>query len=195
MKKIGILGGTFNPLHFGHLMMANEALHALQLDEVRFMPNSVPPHKKATTISDEARLIMLDLALAPYELFTIERFEIERGGISYTVETMEQLVQREPQTQFYFIIGGDMIASLHTWHRIDDLLNLVTFVGISRPKVEAHTTYDVIMLDAPAFDISSTMLRQRFAQQKTVQFLVPDEIATYVRKEGLYGAESITKRD
>ena len=195
-KRIGILGGTFNPPHIGHLMMANETLNALSLDEIRFMPNGIPPHKAVTMpVSDKERLNMLEIATAPYPKFTVEPYEINKGGISYTAITMRALKKREPDTSFYFIMGGDMIESLHTWHDIGTLNQLVTFVGFARPHTQAQTIYNVQMIDAPQFDISSTMLRQRFKEGRTVQFLIPEAVAKYVREQGLYGARTTTSCD
>ena len=192
-KRIGILGGTFNPPHIGHLMMANEALNALSLDEIRFMPNGVPPHKVVDMpVSDAERLKMLEIATAPYPQFTVEPYEINKGGISYTAITMRELTKRGPEAAFYFIMGGDMIESLHTWHDIGTLNQLVTFVGFARPHTQAQTIYNVKMVDAPQFDISSTMLRRRFNEGRTVQFLIPEAVANYVREEGLYGATTTT---
>ena len=134
MKKVGLLGGTFNPPHIGHLMMANEVLHALDLDEVRFMPNARPPHKQARhDASDDERIEMVKLSIAPYPNFRTELFEVNKGGVSYSYETLAALCAREPNVKFYFIIGGDMIDTLHTWYCIEDLAKLVQFVGVRRP--------------------------------------------------------------
>lgn len=138
MKKIGLFGGTFNPPHIGHLIMANEVYAALDLTEVRFMPNATAPHKEAVTSATNAqRLKMVELAIQDVPYFSAETFEIERGGVSYTYETMKAMCEREPDVEFYFIIGGDMIDSLHTWYRIDELTELVQFVGVKRPGSEA----------------------------------------------------------
>lgn len=190
MKKVGILGGTFNPPHIGHLIMANEVYHALELDEVRFMPNSIAPHKKMEThCTDENRLRMVELLIAPYEEFTVETIELERGGISYTYDTMVALVEREPETKFFFIIGGDMIDSLHSWYNIDELVKLVQFVGIKRPGTKSQSPYPVWMIEAPEINLSSTFIRDRIASGGTLRFLIPDEVEAYIRKEGLYGAK------
>lgn len=188
MKKVGILGGTFNPPHIGHLIMANEALSALKLDEVRFMPNAIAPHKKThTDITNENRLRMVEILTSPYPKFKVETIELQLGGISYTYRTMVELVEREPDVQFYFIIGGDMIDSLHTWHYIDDLTKLVQFVGIYRPGSFSKTTYNVLMVEAPRIDLSSTIIRRRLSNGETVKFLLPDDVLHYIQKEGLYG--------
>ncbi len=188
MKKVGILGGTFNPPHIGHLIMANEALCALNLDEVRFMPNAIAPHKQlAGDAKTNERLRMVEIMVEPYSNFKVERIEVEREGVSYTYETMLLLSEREPNVQFYFIIGGDMIDSLHTWYKIDELINLVQFVGLRRPGSNSNSRYDVLMVDAPEIDLSSTLIRQRLSTGGTLQFLLPEGVEAFIRKEGLYG--------
>lgn len=193
MKKVGLLGGTFNPLHIGHLMMANEAFHILGLDEVRFMPNAIPPHKQFDGVAtNEQRIAMVEQAIADIPYFYIELIEFERTGKSYTFDTIELLRQREPDVAFYFIIGGDMIDSLHTWHRIDELVQSVQFVGVKRPNMKNDTIYPVLMIDTPEIYLSSSFIRQRLATNGTVRFLLPQSVETYIRKEGLYGATTIT---
>ncbi|RHW38613.1 nicotinate-nucleotide adenylyltransferase [Lysinibacillus yapensis] len=188
MKKVGILGGTFNPPHIGHLIMANEAYHALELDEVRLMPNAIAPHKQlADDASMEDRLRMVEIATSPHEHLKVEPIELELGGVSYTYQTMVELIEREHDAQFYFIIGGDMIDSLHTWHRIDELVNLVQFVGLRRPGTVGASTYNVKIIEAPEIDLSSTFIRTRLKSGGTVQFLLPEGVEGYVRKVGLYG--------
>nr|WP_106780044.1 nicotinate-nucleotide adenylyltransferase [Lysinibacillus timonensis] len=188
MKKVGILGGTFNPPHIGHLIMANEAYSALGLDEVRFMPNAIAPHKFVDTDATiEERVRMVEITTEPYPHFKVEKIEVERGGISYTYNTMVELVSREPAVQFYFIIGGDMIDSLHTWYHIDELSKLVKFVGLRRPGSKSASNYDVSIIEAPEINLSSTMIRNRLATGGTLKFLLPDGVESYIRKEGLYG--------
>lgn len=188
VKKIGLLGGTFNPPHLAHLIMANEVADKLGLDEVRFMPNAVPPHKvKDGDATAAERLEMTRLAIADNPRFTLEPFEIERGGVSYTYETMMLLTAREPDVQFYFIIGGDSIDDLHTWYHIDELVQLVHFVGVARPGHLGTTTYPVELVEAPLIDLSSTLIRKRLQQGLTTRYLLPDKVAQYIREEGLYG--------
>ncbi|MGE7112188.1 nicotinate-nucleotide adenylyltransferase [Lysinibacillus sp. NPDC047702] len=196
MKRIGLLGGTFNPPHNGHLMMANEVLHALDLDEVRFMPNALPPHKFARhDASDGERLEMVKHAISPYPHFSVESYEVERGGVSYSYETLSALCIREPNVKFYFIIGGDMIDSLHTWHCINELMNLVQFVGVKRPRTEAISEYPILMVEVPQIDLSSTLIRERLATGGTVTFLLPEAVETYIREEGLYGTRTVFSGD
>lgn len=196
MKKVGILGGTFNPPHIGHLIVANEVYQALALDEVRFMPNAIAPHKEVEhALTNEQRLDMVECAIKNYSQFTIEPFEVDRGGVSYTYDTMCALRMREPDVQFYFIIGGDMIDSLHTWYRIEELINLVQFVGVKRPGTNAQTSYSVLMVDVPEINLSSTLIRNRLRTGRTLEFLVPPPVEAYIRKEGLYGTSNITSGD
>lgn len=188
MRRIGLLGGTFNPPHIGHLIMANEVYDALGLDEVRFMPNAIPPHKQTThDATAEDRMRMTELSIASYEHFKIEPFEIESGGISYTYETMKRLTASEPDCEFYFIIGGDMIDMLDHWYKIDELMELVKFVGVNRPHSKAETTYPVQIIDAPLIELSSTLIRERVQSNRTITFLVPTEVEQFIREEGLYG--------
>ncbi len=193
MRRVGLFGGTFNPPHVAHLLMANEVAETLQLDEVRFMPNAVPPHKikegDATAIQ---RLEMTRLAIANNAKFVLEPFEIDRGGVSYSYETMQQLTKREPDVQFYFIIGGDSIAELHTWYHIEELVKLVRFVGVGRPGYVSQSIYDVEIVEAPLMDLSSTIIRERLQKGTTVKYLLPEAVEQYIREEGLYGTRSFT---
>lgn len=187
MRKVGILGGTFNPPHLGHLIMANEAYHAIGLDEVRFMPNFIAPHKNVHGASAEQRLEMTQLAITGHPQFRIEDIEIRQGGVSFTYDTMVKLAEMEPGTEFYFIIGGDSIEGLPTWHRIEELAQLVRFIGVSRPGFHNRTPYPVLMIDSPEMLLSSTMLRERAEEGRTLTFLVPEQVEAFIRKEQLYG--------
>ncbi|MCG7336444.1 nicotinate-nucleotide adenylyltransferase [Sporosarcina sp. ACRSM] len=188
MKKVGILGGTFNPPHIGHLIVANEVKNALGLDEVRLMPTAVPPHKVAQgDATAEERLQMVELAVSGIEGLTACPFEVEQGGVSYTYETMKRLTVIEPETSFHFIIGGDMIDQLPTWYRIDELVRLVQFIGVNRPGNSGETEYPVQLVDIPQIDLSSSLIRERFLEKRTVRFLIPHEVESFIREVGLYG--------
>lgn len=189
MKKVGILGGTFNPPHFGHLIMANEAYHSLGLEEVRFMPNAAAPHKEVHGADTAQRLKMTELAIEDFPQFRIEDYEIKTGGVSYTYNTIRQLVEQERDKEFYFIIGGDSVAQLNSWHRIHELADLIQFVGIGRPGYDSATDFPVMMIDSPEMHLSSTMLRERVAANRPLTFFVPEKVEAYIRKEGLYGPE------
>ncbi|WP_053367207.1 nicotinate-nucleotide adenylyltransferase [Bacillus sp. FJAT-27245] len=188
MKKVGILGGTFNPPHQGHLIIANEVCHSLGLHEIWFMPNQEPPHKhKAAGALDADRVAMLEAAIKGNKLFKVEKAELERQGPSYTFETMKILAERYPDCQFYFIIGADMVEYLPKWHKIDELLNLVTFVGVQRPGYSMETPYPIETVEVPAIDLSSSMIRERLREGKTVQYLLPERVISYIGENKLYG--------
>ncbi|MFC5604021.1 nicotinate-nucleotide adenylyltransferase [Sporosarcina koreensis] len=194
MKKVGLLGGTFNPPHIGHLIMANEVKHALRLDEVRLMPTSIPPHKAdPSDATPQQRLQMVELAVSGIPGLTASSFEVDRGGVSYTFDTMNALIEQEPEIEFHFIIGGDMIDMLHKWYKIDELMKIVTFVGVGRPGTVGETQYPITMVQIPEIDLSSTLIRNRIETGGTIQFLVPDNIGTFIRQEGLYGTRGLEK--
>ncbi|EGQ27607.1 nicotinate-nucleotide adenylyltransferase [Mammaliicoccus sciuri] len=194
MKRIGILGGTFNPPHTGHLLIANEVRYAGDLDEVWLMPTAVPPHKTAAgDATAEQRLHMVKLAVDEIEGLRASSFEIERGGVSYTYDTMSQLIQDEPQHEFYFIIGGDMIDQLPTWYKIDELLQIIKFIGVKRPGAVSASDFPVQMVETPQLDLSSTLIRQRFLEGGTVQLLLPPAVEAYIREERLYGSSTSSK--
>ncbi|KAA0965411.1 nicotinate-nucleotide adenylyltransferase [Sporosarcina sp. ANT_H38] len=189
MKKVGILGGTFNPPHIGHLIVANEVKQSLCLDEVRLMPTAVPPHKTAPgDATAEQRLQMVELAVKDINGLIVSAFEVERGGVSYTYDTMKKLAESEPEIEFYFIIGGDMIDMLPDWYRIEELVTLVNFVGVGRPGTVGTTDFPILMVNIPQIELSSTVIRQRFSENGTVQLLIPPLVEAFIRQEGLYGS-------
>jgi len=186
-QRVGILGGTFNPPHLGHLMIGEHVAQQLQLDEVRFMPNALPPHVDTKIAIDPLeRAAMVQAAIHDNHLFALETLEIQRGGKSYTYDSIVALREQNPNTDFYFIIGGDEVAYLPTWHRIDELVELVHFVGVNRPGVNKAEPYPVIWADVPQLEISSTVIRQRVAQHASIRYMVPDMVAAYIFKKGLY---------
>jgi nicotinate-nucleotide adenylyltransferase len=189
MKKIGILGGTFNPPHLGHLIIANEVFHSLGLEEVWFMPNQEPPHKKKEgSTSNDERMEMLKLAIAQHPHFSIEPIEMGRSGPSYTYDTMKILTEKHRDVQFYFIIGADMVEYLPNWHKVDELQKMVTFVGVQRPAYNIETDYDILYVETPSVDLSSSFIRKRLETGGTVRYLVPDSVRTYIEENGLYGS-------
>ncbi|MCS4488667.1 nicotinate-nucleotide adenylyltransferase [Streptococcus sciuri] len=186
-KQIGLLGGNFNPVHNAHLTIADQVRQQLGLDEVLLMPEYEPPHAdKKSTISEKHRLKMLDLAVRDVDGLGIETIELERKGISYTYETMKLLTKKNPDVDYYFIIGADMVAYLPKWHRISDLIKMVQFVGVQRPKYKAGTSYPVIWVDVPLLDISSSLIRRQIEEGKKPNFLLPPAVLDYIEKEGLY---------
>ena len=186
-KQVGILGGNFNPVHNAHLVVADQVRQQLGLDKVLLMPEYLPPHVDAKgTIAEHHRLKMLELAIEGTEGLEIETIELERKGISYTYDTMLLLNERDPDTDYYFIIGADMVDYLPKWHRIDELVEIVQFVGVQRPRYKAGTSYPVIWVDVPLMDISSSMVRDFVAKGRTPNFMLPKPVLDYIKKEGLY---------
>lgn len=185
--KVGILGGTFNPPHYGHLMIGEQVADQLHLDQIRFMPNALPPHvDEKKTIDAKDRVNMVRAAVMGNRQFDIELSEVLRGGKSYTYDTMAALKEAHPNVEYYFIVGGDEVAYLPTWHRIDELLELVHFVGVHRKGQPTETDYPVEWVEMPQLEISSTDIRQRIAEHRSVRYMVPDMVAAYIFKEGLY---------
>ena len=186
-KQVGILGGNFNPVHNAHLIVADQVRQQLGLDQVLLMPEYQPPHvDKKETIPEHHRLKMLELAIEGIEGLAIETIELERKGISYTYDTMKILTEQHPDTDYYFIIGADMVDYLPKWYRIDELVDMVQFVGAQRPRYKAGTSYPVIWVDVPLMDISSSMVRDFLAQGRKPNFLLPQPVLDYIEKEGLY---------
>ncbi len=186
-KQVGILGGNFNPVHYAHLVMGEQVGQALGLDKVYFMPEYLPPHvDEKKTIPAEHRLAMLELAIADNPRFAVETIELERKGKSYTVDTMRELTAKNPDTNYYFIIGGDMVNYLPKWHQIDELMELVTFVGVRRPEVPIDSLYPIIWIDIPLMDVSSTTIRKKVQQGCSVRYLLPDNVLHYIQEKGLY---------
>lgn len=188
MKKIGILGGTFDPPHHGHLLIANEVLFTLKLDVIWFMPNQEPPHKKKSAfIKNEDRLRMIQLAIEGNERFKLQTIELERKGPSFTVDTMKMIKSQYKDDEFFFIIGADMIEYLPKWHHVDELVKLVQFVGVERPKYSHVTKYPIVYVDVPGMEVSSSVIRERLKNGKTVRYLVPDSVIDYIKENHLYG--------
>lgn len=189
-RKVGILGGTFNPPHIGHLIIADQVKNQLDLDEVLFIPGSTPPHAdKKETIEAKHRVEMVKRATEEIPYFSVDMIEINRGGVSYTYDTIIDLKKRDPDVAYYFIIGADMVMDLPNWHKIDELIQLVQFVGVNRPGYEQHAPYPVIWVDVPGIQVSSTQIRQKIADHCSVQFLVPEEVLSYIAEERLYQDE------
>ncbi|WP_134687178.1 nicotinate-nucleotide adenylyltransferase [Brevibacillus migulae] len=189
-KRIGLLGGTFDPIHSGHLIAAEQARDQMKLDEVWLMPTKIPPHKTRTDIADEQhRLRMTELAAADHPYFRVSDMELHREGPSYTVDTMRAIRQMFPHDEFLFIIGGDMVEMLPKWHRFEELRTIVHFIGLARSGAqynqEAVSSY-VTFVEMPAIDISSTMIRQRVRAGISIRYLVPDAVERYIKEHRLY---------
>lgn len=193
--KLGIMGGTFNPIHHGHLVAAEMIRDEFSLDEVLFIPSGKPPHKENDEIaSPEHRWMMTLLATATNEYFSASAIEIERGGESYTRDTLLELKKiYGEKTQMYFITGADAIAEISTWHRTEDLPQLARFIAASRPgyklewkKIDPRFRKVTYLLEVPALAISSTEIRRRIREGKTIKYLVPEVVEKYIYKNKLY---------
>jgi nicotinate-nucleotide adenylyltransferase len=191
-RRIGIMGGTFDPVHLGHLVTAEQARADLSLDEVVFVPAGEPWQKDGTT-SAEHRYLMTVLATAANPAFSVSRIEIERPGPTYTVETLRGLHERLPGAALHFVTGADAILDILTWRDAQECLRLAHFVAATRPGHDLGglekegLTEHVSVLDVPALAISSTDVRRRFAAGRPVAYLVPTAVEQYARKHGLYG--------
>lgn len=188
--KIGIIGGTFNPPHIGHLIIAEHVRDQLGLEKILFMPSHTPPHKKQKkTIDPKHRIAMLEKTVSQNNQFEIDLSEIKRKGKSYTYDTIKALKEVYPDTEFYFIVGADMVEDLPNWHNIDELVSLVQFVAVNRPGYQVSSSYPVIMVDVPDIDISSSDIRQKVNDGCSIKYLVTSETEKYIESEGLYKNE------
>ncbi|TCD45958.1 nicotinate-nucleotide adenylyltransferase [Streptococcus sp. X16XC17] len=186
-KQVGVLGGNFNPVHNAHLVVADQVRQQLNLDEVLLMPEFTPPHvDKKKTIDELHRLNMLKMAIARVDGLGIETIELERRGISYTYDTMKILTEKNPDTDYYFIIGADMVDYLPKWYKIDELVDMIQFVGVQRPRYKAGTSYPIIWVDVPLMDISSSMVRDFIKKGRMPNYLLPHDVLDYIEEKGLY---------
>ncbi|RZT22275.1 nicotinate-nucleotide adenylyltransferase [Fictibacillus sp. BK138] len=190
-KHIGLFGGTFNPPHIGHLIIAQEALKQLKLDEVWWMPASNPPHKKKVEdVLDEHRIEMVKKTIGNNNQFSLSLLEFERSGPSYTIDTIRLLIEKFPSADFTFIMGGDMVHSLSSWHQIDQLKDLVRFAGVGRegfPVDEHWERFNVKLVEIPNIGISSTFIRLRAKENSNIRYFVSDDVWKYIKEHQLYG--------
>jgi nicotinate-nucleotide adenylyltransferase len=191
-RRIGVMGGTFDPVHHGHLSAANEVRHRYALDEVVFLPTGQPWQKAHRAVSaPEDRYLMTVIATASNPSFSVSRLEIDRAGPTYTVETLRALRELHADAELFFITGTDALAQILTWRDADELFALAHFVGVSRPgydpvDVAGLPSGSVTHLQVPALAISSSDLRERVASGLPVDYLVPDGVVQYIRKRNLY---------
>ena len=160
------------------------------------MPSHIPPHKHEAGASGADRLAMVQSAVEGHEAFRILDWEIVRGGVSYTIETVHSLKEAYPQHEFYFIVGADMVEYLPKWHGIEELVGQLTFIGVGRPgtpldlaALPGFIAEKVVLADMPLVDISSTMLRSRAASGRSIRYMVPEQVYQYVQRSGLYGLQ------
>lgn len=199
--RVGLIGGSFDPIHLGHLVVAQDALERLELDEVVFVPAAIPPHKQhLERVGAEHRLRMVELAIEGDHRFSVSDVELLRGGVSYTIDTVQEFQESRPDVEWMLIVGSDTLVDLHNWHRIDDLLNLCNIASFLRPgessldriveKIELSERYKEQLLshviDAHLIEISSTEIRVRVAEGLGIRYLVPPEVEMYICEHGLY---------
>lgn len=190
--RIGLMGGTFDPIHNGHLMAANEVGQVFGLDEVIFVPTGQPWQKSDRRVAPaEDRYLMTALATAANPMFSASRLEVDRPGKTYTIDTVRQLqAERDAESEFFFIIGADALSRLDTWHMPEELLELVHFIGCTRHGhglVQGSLGEDKFsLIEVPTLEISSSLCRERVRIGLPLRYLVPDDVISYISKRGLY---------
>ncbi len=194
-RRVGVMGGTFDPIHHGHLVAASEVADRFELDEVIFVPTGKPWQKQEVSLAED-RYLMTVIATAANPQFSVSRVDIDRPGLTYTVDTLRDLRKTEPDAQWFFITGADALNAIMSWKNIDELFALAHFIGVTRP---GYTLQELdipasaaTLLEVPALAISSTDCRDRVRGGKPVWYLVPDGVVQYIAKHRLYLAESST---
>lgn len=197
--KVGIMGGTFDPIHLGHLATAESVREIFQLDEILFIPAARPPHKTEKFVTPELhRLMMTFLATKSNEKFQVSPMEILRDGLSYTLETVNELHKKLGEsTELFFIIGADSLQDLPTWYQSRELVNQCHFIATTRPNVNVHLSElkkffgklfkeKIHPVTTPGIEISSTEIRRRVKEGLSIKYLVPEVVEEYIKKERLY---------
>ena len=191
--RIGVMGGTFDPIQHGHLVAASEVAARYYLDEVVFVPTGTPYMKRDVTPS-EHRYLMTVIATASNPMFTVSRVDIDRGGPTYTIDTLRDLHRLRPDAELFFISGADAVAQIIDWKDAAELFSLAHFVAVSRPghplSVSGLPEHNVSLLEVPALAISSTDCRSRVSRGSPVWYLVPDGVVQYISKHHLYRSTS-----
>lgn len=197
-KRIAIMGGTFNPIHNGHLVAAEAVRQELNIDKVVFIPTGDPPHKETNPYYNEHRYLMTFLATANNPQFEVSRIELDREGKTYAIDTVQEILEMYPECKLYYITGADAIAKILTWKEPEKLLSMCEFVAVTRPGYDKRTLKStinnlkdnyqgrIITLEIPALSISSTDIRNRIFASKTIKYLVPESVENYIIKNKLY---------
>lgn len=198
MKRIGILGGTFNPIHVGHLILGQCAGEAFDLDNVLVMPTKNPEYKEITrNVSEEDRVNMIKAAIEGHPFFELSEIELERDGYTYTADTLEILTKEHPDTRFYFIMGADSLYQIESWKSPEKILSLATIVVASRNDsrralddqidyIQGKYDAKIYHLDSPTLEISSNDIRKRVAAGKSIRYFVPKRVRQYIESHDLY---------
>ncbi len=190
--KYGIMGGTFDPIHLGHLFIAQEIFEQLDLDKILFIPNGTPPHKKAS-VSEEDRLEMVENALSDNPNFEVSDIELFKKEKSYTVDTLTELKEKDPDSDIYFIIGSDSVLSIDTWKNYEEIFELCTIVCYERPgfnvddiNISEKLRGKIIFIDSILLEISSTDIRNRVFTNKSIKYLVRESTEKFIKMRNLY---------
>ncbi len=199
MRKVGIMGGTFDPPHIGHLMIAEVVRDALSLEEVRFIPTGRISYKDSRKTAEPLhRFNMVSLAVKTNEFFSVDKTEIEREGYSYTWQTLTELTQREPDTAFTFVVGADSLDYMDRWVNPETVFRMAEIAVVLRPgfssesvqakkqELEQRFAARIMLVPMPEIQISSTEIRQRIAQGKSIRYLVPEVVESYIEEHQLY---------
>ncbi|WP_130806565.1 nicotinate-nucleotide adenylyltransferase [Senegalia massiliensis] len=199
IKKLGIMGGTFNPIHIGHLMIAEQSRKKFNLDKVIFIPTGSPPHKDEKQLANALdRYIMTILATSDNNNFMVSDIETNRYKTSYTVDTLELLSQKYKDSELFFITGADSILDIENWKNTNKLLNICTFIAATRPgynvenvmaqirKLEEKYNKKISYLTIAPVDISSTQIRKRIFEGETIKYMTPDPVINYIYNKNLY---------
>ena len=186
LRKIGIYGGTFDPIHHAHLILAREAREQLDLEAIFFVPAATSPFKDAPMASASVRVAMLRAAIADEEGFVIDECEVQRGPPSFSIDTVEAIQKREAEADIYYLLGQDNVLSLPKWHRFEDLRKAVHFVVLDRTGACAPHSYTTVQRK---IDISATQIRNRVASRRSIRYLVPEAVEEIIRRENLYLGE------
>ena len=199
-ERIGVFGGSFDPVHMGHLTIAQDAVEQLELDRLIFVPAAVPPHKQGCTLAEgRHRLAMLELATEANLSFEVSDMELQRGGLSFTVDTMTQIQADHPGAELFFIVGLDSLTILHSWRNVGKLLEMCTVVPFARGGEDAARVAAQIQLPGDwetrllermirihEIEISASEIRMRLAEGLSIRYLVPPEVEMYIAEHGLY---------
>jgi nicotinate-nucleotide adenylyltransferase len=192
VQRLGVMGGTFDPVHHGHLVAASEVAALYDLTEVVFVPTGQPWQKTNRAVTPaEDRYLMTVLATASNPQFSVSRVDVDRQGATYTIDTLRELHADRPGVELFFITGADALAQIFEWHSPEELFELANFVGVTRPgydlKVDERFPPGVVsLLEVPALTISSSDCRDRVRRGAPIWYLVPDTVVRYVDKRGLY---------
>ena len=193
MRKIGLLGGTFDPVHNGHLLAAEASLEAAKLDEVWFIPTLSPPHKPQPGANSDERRKMLDAAIVGNPAFRVEDIELLRDGTSYTIDTVTALQERYPELIFHWIVGSDMVKDLPNWRKIEELADRLTFVGLERPDqpgddslLPSFIRRRLLKATMPPIGISSSEIRRRLKEGRSIRYMLPESVLDLIQRNDLY---------